>query len=319
MRVLVTGAAGFVGRALVPALSAAGHEVAAVVRQTPEPPFDDGVSVHTVADIGPDTDWTEALGGIDAVIHLAGRAHIMNDRAADAEDKYNHINAVGTEHLARAAVDEGVKRFILMSTVKVMGEETPNAPFSESDTPAPEDAYGASKLAGEQALRRVAGESDLEAVILRPPLLYGPGAKGNFLSLLKLCRLAPPLPLAGIDNRRSLLFVGNLVDAVLICLESPNAAGETFFIRDGEDLSTPELVRRVGNALKKPQKLFPMPSALLRLVGRLTGKSQTVDRLTGSLQVNDDKIRQQLGWTPPFNVVQGLDKMATWFISGKTH
>ncbi|NQV84230.1 MAG: SDR family oxidoreductase [Rhodospirillales bacterium] len=319
MRILVTGATGFVGRALVPALISAGYEVTAVVRRTPAPPFVGGVTVHAIADIGPATDWTEALRGIDAVVHLAGRAHVMNEGTADAEDKYNHINAVGTERLARAAADVGVKRFILMSTVKVMGEETQGAPFSELDTPAPEDAYGTSKLAGEQALLRIARESGLESVILRPPLLYGPGAKGNFLSLLKLCRLAPPLPLAAIGNRRSLLFVGNLIDAVIVCLENPNAAGQTFFVRDGEDLSTSELIRRVGHALNKPVRLFPLPPAVLRLAGRITGKSQTVERLLGSLLVNDEKIRRQLGWTPPFNVVQGLDMMAAWFLSGKTH
>ena len=313
MKVLVTGATGFVGRALVPALIAAGHEVAATVRQTPAPSFVDGVTVHWVADIGPDTDWTGALRGVDAVVHLAGRAHVMSERAADPQAEFRRINAAGTECLARAAAAEGVKRFVLMSTVKVMGEETRDAPFCETDTPAPEDAYGASKLAAEQALLAIAGESGLQPVILRPPLVYGPGAKGNVLSLLKLCRLAAPLPLAAIDNRRSLIFVGNLVDAVIVCLENPAASGQTFFVRDGEDLSTPDLIRRVGHALNRPVRLFPVPPALLRMVGRMTGKSRTIQRLRGSLQVNDDKIRRQLTWTPPFNVVKGLDKMAAWF------
>jgi len=317
MRVLVTGATGFVGQALIPALIVAGHEVTAVVRNMPVPSLVKGITVHTIADIGPDTDWAEALKGIDAVAHLAGRAHVMSEDTADAEEKYNRINACGTERLACSAADIGVKRFILLSTVKVMGEKTQGVPFSELDIPAPEDAYGASKLAGEQALRRIAGESSLEDVILRPPLLYGPGAKGNFLSLLKLCRLAPPLPLAAINNQRSLLFIGNLVDAVISCLENPNAARQTFFVRDGEDLSTSELIRRVGRALNKPPHLFPSPPALLLLAGRMTGRSQTVERLLCSLQVNDKKIRYQLGWTPPYNVVQGLDAMAAWFLARK--
>jgi nucleoside-diphosphate-sugar epimerase len=296
MRVLVTGATGFVGQALIPALIVAGHEVTAVVRNMPVPSLVKGITVHTIADIGPDTDWAEALKGIDAVAHLAGRAHVMSEDTADAEEKYNRINACGTERLACSAADIGVKRFILMSTVKVMGEKTQGVPFSELDIPAPEDAYGASKLAGEQALRRIAGESSLEDVILRPPLLYGPGAKGNF---------------------RSLLFIGNLVDAVISCLENPNAARQTFFVRDGEDLSTSELIRRVGRALNKPPHLFPSPPALLLLAGRVTGRSQTVERLLCSLQVNDKKIRYQLGWTPPYNVVQGLDAMAAWFLARK--
>jgi nucleoside-diphosphate-sugar epimerase len=318
MRVLVTGATGFVGRALIPALIVAGHEVKAVVRNTPMPSLVRGITVHTIADIGPDTDWAEALSNIDAVVHLAGCVHVTSKSTAVSEEQYNRINAAGTECLARGAADIGVKRFILLSTVKVMGEKTQGVPFSELDIPAPEDAYGSSKLAGEQALNRIAKESRLEDVILRPPLLYGPGAKGNFLSLLKLCRLAPPLPLASINNRRSLLFIGNLIDAIISCLDSPNAARQTFFVRDGEDLSTPDLIRRVGCALNKPPHLFPTPPTLLRLAGWVTGKSYTVERLLGSLQVNDEKIRHQLGWTPPYNVVQGLDKMAAWFLAGKT-
>jgi len=313
VKVLVTGATGFVGRALVPALIKAGHEVAAVVRQIPAPPLAGDITVHKIADIGSEVDWTEILRGVEAIVHLAGRAHVMTERAADPQAEFNRINAAGTERLAQAAADEGVKRFVYMSTVKVMGEQTPAAPFSETDTPAPEDAYGASKLAGEQALLRVAGETRLEPVILRPPLVYGPFAKGNVLSLLKLCRLAPPLPLGGIKNQRSMIFVGNLADAVITCLENPSAAGEIYFVRDGEDLSSSDLIRRVGEALNRPVRLFSFPPVLLRLAGRITGKSLAVDRLLASLQINDDKIRTQLAWTPPFNVVQGLDKMAEWF------
>jgi len=310
---MVTGATGFVGRALVPALIKAGHEVSAVVRQIPAPPLAGDITVHKIADIGSEVDWTEILRGVEAIVHLAGRAHVMTERAADPQAEFNRINAAGTERLAQAAADEGVQRFVYMSTVKVMGEQTPAAPFSETDTPAPEDAYGASKLAGEQALLRIAGETRLEPVILRPPLVYGPFAKGNVLSLLKLCRLAPPLPLGGIKNQRSMIFVGNLADAVITCLENPSAAGEIYFVRDGEDLSSSDLIRRVGEALNRPVRLFSFPPVLLRLAGRITGKSLAVDRLLASLQINDDKIRTQLAWTPPFNVVQGLDKMAEWF------
>jgi nucleoside-diphosphate-sugar epimerase len=313
VRVLVTGATGFVGRALVPVLIAAGHDVAVTVRQTPIPPFSDGVMIHEVADIGPGTDWTEVLNGIDAVVHLAGRVHVMKEHTANGQTEFDRINASGTEHLARAAASVGVRRFVYMSTVKVMGDATQATPFSETDTPAPEDTYGASKLAGEQALARIAEQTNLEPVILRPPLVYGPGAKGNMLSLLKLCRLAPSLPLGRINNQRSLIFVENLADAVCACLENPKAAREIFFVRDGEDLSSSDLIRRVSGALNRPVRLFALPPVLLRLAGRMTGKSLAVERLLGSLQVNDEKIRSQLAWTPPFNVVQGLDKMAAWF------
>lgn len=316
MRVLVTGATGFVGRALVPRLIAAGHEIAVQVRKTPAQAFAENVTVHMVPDIGPEVDWTGPLSGVDAVVHLAGRVHVMAEPPADSQAEFDRINAAGTEQLARAAAAQGVRRFIYMSTVKVMGEETRDTPFSETDTPDPGDAYGVSKLAGEQALLRVAGESSLEPVILRPPLVYGPGAKGNMLSLLKLCRLVPLLPLGGINNQRSLIFVGNLADAVCACLENPGAAFETFFVRDGEDLSSSDLIRRVGEALNKPVLLFTVPPALLRLAGRLMGNSLAVDRLLGSLRVNDEKIRTQLAWTPPFNVVKGLDEMAAWFASG---
>ncbi len=315
MRVLVTGATGFVGRALVPALIATGHEVAVQVRKTPVPVFAGDVTVHLVPDIGPGTDWAGTLSGIDAVVHLAGRVHVMNERAADGQAEFDRVNAAGTECLALAASAEGVRRFVYMSTIKVMGDEPQGAAFSETDTPDPGDPYGASKLAGEQALLSVVKNSSLEPVILRPPLVYGPGTKGNVLSLLKICRMAPPLPFGGINNQRSLIFVGNLADVVCACLENPKAAFETFFVRDGEDLSTPDLIRRIGEALNKPVRLFAVPPVVLRLAGRMTGKSSIVDRLLGSQQINDDKIRSQLAWTPPFNVVQGLDKMATWFIS----
>jgi nucleoside-diphosphate-sugar epimerase len=312
MRVLLTGATGFVGRALCPALVAAGHDVAAAVRNPDHPDIPENATVHVVPDIGPETDWTSALSGANAVIHLAARAHVMKEHARDPMAEFNRINAEGTGCLARAAAKAGIGRFVYLSTVKVMGERSA-APFRETDTPRPEDTYGKSKLAGEQALTTAAADTGLEPVILRAPLVYGPGAKGNFLALMKLCQAAPPLPFSATDNRRSFIYLGNLVDAIGQCLTADGAAGETYFVRDAEDLSTPALIRHVAAALGRPARLFPAPAGFLRLAGAITGKAQAISTLLGDLQVDDEKIRRQLGWNPPFNVVQGLKETAAWF------
>jgi len=305
MRVLVTGASGFVGRALCPALAQAGHDVSGTVR-TPN-----GKDIP-IGDIGPGTDWTEALSGADAVIHLAARTHITKEAIADPPAEFRRVNADGTARLAEAAAKAGVRRFVYLSTVKVMGERS-EAPFRETDTPRPEDAYAQTKLDGERALTIAAAGSSLEPVILRPPLMYGPGVKANFLSLLKLCQIAPPLPFATIQNQRSILYLGNLVDAIGLCLTAEKAVGETYFVRDAWDLSTPDLIRHMAAALGRPARLFPAPHGLLRLAGAITGKSQAIYTLLGDLQVENEKIHRQLGWNPSFNVVQGLQETAAWF------
>jgi nucleoside-diphosphate-sugar epimerase len=313
-RVLVTGASGFVGRALVPALLAAGHAVDAVLRR-PEGSLPAGVRVRVVPDIGPETEWMAALQGIDAVVHLAARAHVMKDDARDPLAAFCRVNAEGTAALASAAAAAGVGRFVYVSTVKVMGEKNRDGPFRESDAPAPEDAYGLSKWAGEKALLDVCRQGRMQPVIVRPPLVYGPGAKGNMLSLFELCRMSPPLPLAGIDNRRSLIGVANLADALNACVANPQAAGRTYFVRDAEDVSTPELIRRVARALGRPARLFPVPAGVLRFSALLAGQAPAAARLLESLQVDDAKIRGELGWTPPHGMVQGLADMADWFTS----
>ncbi len=316
MRVLVTGATGFVGRALCPALVAAGHGVAAAVRNPDHPDIPEKATVHVIPDIGPETEWDQALSGIDAVVHLAARVHVMKEHAADPVAEFNRVNAAGTKRLARAAAKAGVRRLIYLSTIKVMGEGCA-APFQETETPKPDDAYGASKLSGEEALAEAARDTGLEPVILRPPLVYGPGVGGNFLSLLKLCRAAPPLPLAAVGNLRSFIHVDNLSSAIIRCLESEAAKGETYFVRDGEDISVPDLIRRLSEAMNRPARLFPVPPGVLRLAGRLVGKSDAAGRLLDSLQVDDEKIRRQLGWTPSLNMLQGLKETAAWFSSTK--
>ncbi len=316
MRVLVTGATGLVGNALCPVLLAAGHEVIAAVRDPNSAKIPSGVTARSVADIGPDTDWAEALSGVDAVVHLAARAHILQDRNKDPEAAFTRINADGTRRLAEAAAGAAVKRFVYVSTVKVMGERS-EQPFMETDTPHPEDAYGRSKLAGEEALVAISGNTGLEPVILRPPLVYGPNTKGNLVSLMKICRMAPPLPFAAVNNQRSLINVNNLVGAIVAALTHESAAGEVFFVRDGDDVSLPGLLRLVASSLGRPVRLFPVPTALLRLAGTLTGKTAVMKRLLENLQVDDEKIRRQLGWVPRFGIEQGLKEMADWFSSGK--
>jgi nucleoside-diphosphate-sugar epimerase len=313
-RVLVTGATGFVGRALVPVLRAAGHEVVAAVRD-PAGALPTHVRGYVVPDIGPDTEWRPALEGVDAVVHLAARVHVMKDAARDPLTAFCRVNAEGTAALASAAMAAGVGRFVFVSTVKVMGERNRDGPFRESDAPAPEDAYALSKWAGEKAVLDICRQGRMQPVIVRPPLAYGPGVKSNLLALLKLCRMAPPLPLAAVDNQRSLIAVANLADALVACVRHPKAAGGTYFVSDGEDVSTPELIRRLGVALGRPTRLFPMPTAALRYSALLTGQTAAIGRLVDSLQVDDRKIRRELGWTPPVGMVKALGEMAAWFAS----
>ena len=309
--VLVTGASGFVGRVLVPRLRAAGYRVAVSTRDRAVTRGFDADDVHVTTPLGPETDWRPALGAVEAVVHLAARVHVMNESDADAA--HHQANAEGTLRLAEAAAAAGVVRFVFLSTVKVNGERTRAAPFRESDPPAPADAYARSKWEAEIGLARIAERTGLEVVVVRPPLVYGPGVGGNFLSLLKICQARVPLPLAGAANRRSLIFVSNLADAVARCLDQPAAAGETYLLRDGEDLSTAVLVCHIARALGRPARLFRLPVGMLGLAGDLIGKSAVVARLLDSLAVDDGKIRRQLGWTPPFTLAQGFSETAAWF------
>lgn len=305
-RILVTGANGFVGAALLPVLKAAGHRVRAALWQ-PDPALPDGV---VVGDIGPATEWGAALDGVDAIIHLAARVHVMRETEADPPGAFRRVNVEGTRRLAEAAQAAGVRRLVLMSTVKVNGERTkPGRPFTEADPPAPEDAYGVSKLEAERALEGAVAEP----VVLRAPLVYGPGVRANFLALMKACARGLPLPLGAVRNARSLLFVGNLADALLACATHAGAAGETFLVRDGEDVSTGELARRVGAAVGRRVPLVPVPAGLLRAAAAAVGKSAAAARLLDSLVVDDGKLRRTLEWAPPFTLDAGLRRTAAWF------
>jgi nucleoside-diphosphate-sugar epimerase len=264
-------------------------------------------------DIGPDTDWTSMLTGCGSIVHLAAHVHKRRDRAHGSASALWRVNVEGTEALARAAARSGVRRFVFLSSIKVNGEYTLGRPFSEQDPIAPVDEYGASKAEAEARLRKIAADTGMEVVILRPPLVYGPGVKANFLSLLKAVDAGLPLPLSSIDNRRSLIYVGNLVSAIEISLTHPAAANRTFLVADGEDVSTPELARRLARSLGVSPRLIPMPVWMLRLAGRLTGKHAAVDRLASSLQVDSTCIRTALHWQPPFTMTAGLTETARWW------
>ena len=308
--ILVTGASGFVGSALVALLSQGPRPVTRVLRSAaacPQP----GDAI--VGDIGAETRWNGLLKDVECIVHLAARTHVLGEHGTNPLAAYREINVKGTIRLAQHAAAAGVRRLVFLSSVKVNGEETSDKPFSEENTPQPLDAYGISKAEAEDALRSIGAATGLEIVILRPPLVYGPGVKGNFLRLLRLIERRVPLPLASINNRRSLLGVGNLVDAIIASMDGPVAAGRTYLVSDGEDTSTPELISKLARALGVQPNLLPCPVGLLSLGAAILGKSAEAMRLTGSLQVNSSRIRQELGWNPRYSLNQGLNSTAQWY------
>lgn len=312
-RVLVTGASGFVGRALCADLARRGHAVVAAVRAMDKAEGIVCARAVAVGDIGPETDWRDALAGVGAVVHAAARVHVMGEKGEASRAAHARVNVAGTRRLAEAAQAAGVRRFVFIGTVKAMGETNGDGPpFVESDPPRPaaDDFYGQSKLEAERLLIALSRAGALETVILRPPLVYGPGVGANFAALMTLCRLGLPLPLASIANRRSLLFIGNLTDAVARVLDHPAAPGEIFFLSDGEDVSVPELIRKIAAAQGRPARLFPFPPALLRAVAVLAGQGAAAGRLLDSLAVDSRKSRDRLGWRPPFTLDEGLTRTA---------
>lgn len=310
-RVLVTGATGFIGPAVVEALLRAGHQVRVALRRD-APPLPE-VEYTMTGGIGADTDWRPALLGVGSVVHLAARAHVMQAGADDLE-RFREVNARGTRRLAEAAAAAGVRRFVLLSSVKAMAERSPpGRALTEADPPRPEDAYGISKREGENALLAVAAASGMDAVILRAPLVYGPGVKGNLFRLMRLIDRGMPLPFAAVANRRSLVARANLAAALVLCLAHPAAAGGTFLVADGEDLSTPDLIRRLARALGRPARLVALPPALLYLAARIAGRAAEVERLTGDLALDAGAIRAKLGWRPVISVDEALAETAAWY------
>jgi len=316
MKVLVTGASGFVGSATCTRLVAEGMNVIGTVRHLPARSLP-GVDYRIVADLSRSTDWREVVKRIDTVVHCAARVHVMRETAADPLVAFRAVNVAGTEQLARQAAAAGVRRFVFLSSVKVNGEGGSVA-YCETDPPAPQDAYGISKYEAELGLREIAVETGMEVVIIRPPLVYGPGVKANFQSLMRALVRGLPLPLGAIHNRRSLVALDNVVDLIVTCIEHPAAANETFLVSDGEDLSTTELIRRLARAMGRPAWLIPMPATVLMGGATLLGKREVARRLCGTLQVNITKVSKVLGWTPPVSVDEGLRRTAKHYLEQQT-
>lgn len=312
--VLVTGANGFIGTALCNRLLGENFRVHGTVRPGKVSLLPEGVEAAHIESIDGDTDWINALKGIDTVVHLAARVHVTNNHSKDSLAAYRYVNMAGTARLARMAAAARVKRFLYLSTVKVNGKGKA-APYTEKDDPEPTDPYGTSKWEAEKVLYEIADQIGMEVVILRPPLVYGPGVKANFLRLFKVVDRSIPLPLANVNNRRSLIYLENLLDVIVTCINHPKAAGNTYLVSDGEDVSTPELIRRIGSALGRPVRLFPFPTFMLKIAGCISGKSVAIDRLISSLTVDSSKIRRELNWQAPFSMAQGLRETAKWYLS----
>jgi nucleoside-diphosphate-sugar epimerase len=309
-KILVTGATGFVGNALVNKLATelACNAVVAAVRRS-DKSWPEGVRSVFVGNLLPTTDWSASMSGVDAVVHCAARVHVMHDDASDPLQVYREVNVDGTLNLARQAALAGVRRFVFVSSIKVNGESTlPGCAFSADDEPEPLDPYGLSKHEAEQGLWKIAAQTGMQVVIVRPPLVYGPGVKANFASMVRWVARGIPLPLGRIHNARSMVALDNLVDLLVTCLNHPAAAGQTFLVSDGVDVSTTELLLRTARAMGKRAMLLPVPVSLVEVVAVFLGKRAMAQRICGSLQVNMDKTRSMLGWEPPVTLDQGLKK-----------
>lgn len=309
-RIFVTGADGFVGRAICIALAAAGHDVRAGVRICPATPIAGAASILRYGDIAQVGDWRAHLENFSIVIHLAGRAHIAVD---DDEAAFRAVNVHATAALACAAGDVGVERFVFASSIKVNGESTAGRPFMAGDQPAPEDIYGRSKYDAEQALREIEARLGLDVVIVRPPLVYGAGAKANFLRLVQLVDRGVPLPFGSLRNARSLIGVRNLADFFRTVAVHECAGGKTFLVSDNDDVSTPELVRRIAAALGRRARLFRCPPTLLKAGAKLLGAESAANRLLGSLCIDPHAAMTDLGWRPRFGMADELTSLARWY------
>jgi nucleoside-diphosphate-sugar epimerase len=312
MRILVTGVNGFIGKYLCAELLRREYAVIAASRSV-----NDCIGMIdwvVISSINNETDWSHALHGIDVVIHLAARVHVMNEVATDPLDEFRKVNVNGTLNLAKQAVTAAVKRFVFISSVKVNGEYTQlDKPFTEIDTPNPQDPYGISKSEAEQGLMLIAQKTSMEVVVIRPPLVYGAGVKANFASMMRMVKRSIPLPLGAIHNKRSFVYIDNLVSLIMKCIIHPAAANQVFLVSDGNDLSTTELLRGCASALGVRSRLLPIPQKLIEFLAVLIGKKNVAQRLCGNLQVDITKARRLLDWKPPITVEEGLKATAIDF------
>lgn len=316
MNVLLTGATGFIGRTLTYNLAQQGFAVIGAVR-TPASILPPHIPQVSIGNLLSDTDWTTALLDIDTLIHLAARAHILKDQATDPLAAFRETNTYATLNLAQQAANAGVQRFIFISSIGVNGNQTYTKPFTADDLPTPAEPYAVSKHEAEIGLRQIAAETGMEVVIIRPPLVYGANAPGNFGQLIKTVARGIPLPLGNIHNQRSLVALPNLIDLITTCIDHPAAANQTFLVSDGEDLSTTELLQRLSHALGKPARLLPIPQSWLETALTLVGKRAIAQRLCGNLQVDISKTRDLLGWTPPVSVDAALHQTAQAYLQAR--
>ncbi len=316
-KVLITGSNGFLGKALCKSLLIKKYMIHASTRSKNHN-FPQEIVNFDVGDICSKTKWQNALLNIECIIHCAARTHVMKEKKYNILKSYRKINVDGTKNLAIQAASMGVKRFIFISSIKVNGEQTiGSSSFNTSSIPSPEDAYGISKWEAEQTLWDISKKTGLEVVIIRPPLIYGEGVKGNFLNLLDIIYRGVPLPLASIKNKRSFVGLQNLIDLIIRCINNPKAAGNTFLISDLETVSTSELINKLAKLMNKSSNLFSLPTFLIKLIASLTGKSLEVKRLLSSLQVDSSKTREVLDWTPSFSLDEGLEKTVKWYLNSR--
>lgn len=316
---LVTGASGFIGQVLVKHLVRKGVRVIAVMRDPAKVCFDPAVELYQQPDIGRSSHWDpDILGQVDVLYHLAGRAHVINETAGSPLELFRDVNLYGTVNLAESAVLAGVKRFVFVSSIGVIGNNSGNAPYTELSVPHPHDDYAVSKYEAEDALNDMHQSSSMEIVIVRPPLVYGPGNPGNFERLIRLVNSGLPMPFGSVTSKRSFIFVENLVDALSLCGTHPSASGHVWLVSDGDDKTLKELLRAVSERLDKPLRLVPFPVALMKLLARSSGKSKDVERLLSSLLVDSSNISSTLGWSPQYSLAEGLDLTIDWYSSTRS-
>lgn len=317
MRICLTGSTGFVGKKLSNYLLKNNHQIIAPIRNVNLEilPQHKNLNFVYVEDKGINKNYSQSLTKVDLVIHCAARAHKMKENKNDCLQLYREVNVYDTLNLAKQAVSHGVRRFIFLSSVKVNGEESlPSNSFKHHDIPKPEDPYGISKFEAEEALRNLSRKTRMEIVIIRAPLVYGEEVKGNFLRLLNLCNKKIPLPFANINNTRSMVSIDNLINLIMLCMEHPKATGEVFLVSDEQDISTTELIKKIKKFMNKPERLFPLPLFMFKLLGYLLRKSPEINRLLGSLIVDTSHTRKVLGWKPLLSLEEGLEKTIHWYL-----